>query len=496
MAVSIVEPPRGFAYERVRGLIVYLGSQILAQGTAVVRGLFLPNLLGPAGYGLVATVNAVDRYTPYVSVGAHYYLVNRLPVVDDDEERQRILATLFTFTLVTSVAAALLLVATAVSRIDVLPWAAVFGIATLALNPLAGGIWRLHQAVLRVDGRIPRLSGLTNAQSLASSILLVGMTWTWGVTGTFMAQLLTAVFVLALLFSASPCRFRLGFEWALLRRALAFSIPVFVVSGLLITTLDSLEIFAIGTRLGVSTVGHYAWALAVAGLLFMWTNGLTTVFSTPVVQAIHADRNSSGGAGVRYFARLLIANSLVFVGLATLAYVLLPAVARVLFPGYADAILAARIVVVSTYYENIAVLGLFALTAQHRFTPYLIFLAALVAAMFPLLWWLAPKGIAWVAGLAVARRLVKAHVVLRLVAGSVFGRARFLAGCIGLYAMGALPVLVGWLLDLDDVAITRENAWTVAPHLFGVAALVMAAYLIVLYLAQRRFGLLEVLWRR
>ena len=469
---------------RARSLAMYLGSQLLAQATAIVRGLLLPNLLGPAGYGLVATVNAVDRYSPYVSVGAHYYLVNRLPVMDGGDERERTLDTLYSFTVATSVVAAILLAGTAIARIDAMPWLAVFGVVTLALNPLSGGIWRLHQAVLRADGRIPRLTGLTNAQSLVSSVLLVGLTWWAGVIGAFSAQLATAVFVLAVVMWASPYRFRFRFEWGLLRRALAFSIPVFVVSGLLVATLDSLEIFAVAKHLGISMVGHYAWAVAVAGMLFIWTNGLTTVFSTPVVQAVHGDGLGGGRAGVAYFTRLLVANCSIFVGLVTVAYLMLPVVGRILFPGYEDAITAARLVVVSTYYENIAVLGLFVLTAQKRFTPYLMFLAALVAIMFPLLWWLEPKGIAWVAGLAVARRLVKAHVVLTLSLRSTYGAMRFALCCSGLYALGLVPIVVGWFVDLEMTA----------PDVLGVTAIVVAVYVALLYAAQRRFRLLDVLW--
>jgi O-antigen/teichoic acid export membrane protein len=479
---------------QARSLAMYLGSQLLAQATAIARGLLLPNLLGPAGYGLVATVNAVDRYTPYVSVGAHYYLVNRLPVMDADAERERTLGTLYTFTIATSVMAAILLAVTAVSRIDTMPWVVVFGILTLALNPLSGGIWRLHQAVLRAEGRIPRLTGLTNAQSLVSSILLVGLAWSAGVIGAFAAQLVSAVFVLALVMWASPYRFSFRFEWGLLRRALAFSIPVFVVSGLLLTTLDSLEIFAVATHLGVTMVGHYAWAVAVAGLLFIWTNSLTTVFSTPVVRAVHGDGLDGGRAGVGYFIRLLVANCSVFAGLVTVAYLMLPVIGRLLFPGYEDAITAARLVVVSTYYENIAVLGLFVLTAQKRFTPYLMFLAVLVAVTFPLLWWLAPKGIAWVAGLAVARRLVKAHVVLSLALRSRYGAARFALCCGALYVLGLVPVVVGWLVD-REMTVTRENIWSVGPDLLGATAIIIAVYGAVLYVAQRRFRLLDVLWR-
>src|ERR1041384_4037370 len=91
---------------RVYDLFVYLLSQSLSQAVAVLRGLIVPNLLGPAGYGLLATVNAVDRYSPYVSAGAHYYVPNRMPIVRDQSEREAILDTIFAFTIVTSVVSA------------------------------------------------------------------------------------------------------------------------------------------------------------------------------------------------------------------------------------------------------------------------------------------------------------------------------------------------------------------------------------------------------
>lgn len=482
-------------YERVQGLVLYLASQLIAQAVAVVRGLILPNLLGPGGYGLVATVNAVDRYTPYVSVGVHYYALHRLPVIDDPIRRERVLATVYAFTVVTSLIAGAVFLGVALHQRDALPAIAVIGVATLALNPLASGVWRLHQSVLRVDGHIPRLTRLSNAQSLVSSALLIGLTWAAGVTGTFAAQLLTAVFVLVFVAWASPCRFGFAFDRAILRTALAFAVPVFVVSGLLVTLIDSVDVFAIAHHLGMAAVGHFAWGVAVVSLLLIWTNALTTVFSTPVIRAVHADGPRRAGEGQRFFRRLLVANCLVFAGLATLAYVLLPVVARVIFPGFEAAIAAARLLVVSAYYENIGVLGLFVVTAQNRFNVYLIALTVLVAVSLPLAWWLAPKGVVWIAGLAIGRRLVKAHVVLHLAFGDAAGGTRRALYCAGVYALGALPLAVGWLVDLGDMAVSRQNFWAFAPHVFGVAAALSLGFLGLFYLVQRRYGLFDVLWR-
>lgn len=482
------------AYEKIHSLLLYLASQVIAQAVAVVRGLLLPNLLGPAGYGLVATVNAVDRYTPYVSVGVHYYVLNRLPVIDDSERRRRVLATVHAFTVMTSLIAAVVFCGVALSQRGSLPAIAVMGVATLALNPLASGVWRLHQSVLRVDGRIPLLTRLSNAQSIVSSALLIGLTWAAGVTGTFAAQLLTALVVLALVAWASPCRFGFALDRTLLRTALAFAIPVFVVSGLLVTLVDTVDVFAIAHHLGIPAVGRFAWGVAMVSLLLIWTNALTTVYSTPVIRAVHAD-GARRDDGLRFFRRLLLANCLVFAGLATVVYVFLPVIARVVFPGFEAAVGTARLLVVSAYYENISVLGLFVVTAQNRFNIYLVALAVLVAISLPLAWWLAPNGVAWIAGLAIARRSVKAHVVLDLGLRDAVGRARQILYCAGLYALGVLPVFVGWLVDLGDMTVSRRNFWVFAPELFLVAAMMALGFGGLFYIVQRRYGLFEVLWR-
>ena len=482
-------------HRRVYHLAVYLLSQLLSQATNVVRGLIVPNLLGPANYGLIATVNAVDRYTPYVSGGSHYYVLNRLPVVDDETRRERALGTIFTFTLATSAVSAVILLVAAYMQADSRGLTIAYGVATLALSPLASGLWRLHASVLRVDERIPLLTRLTNAQSLVASALIVGLTYAWGLVGTFTAQLLASVFVLGLVTVASPYRLRPGWDWRLLREVLVFAIPVFFVSGLLLTVIDTTEVFVLAHLLGPAAVGMYAWGVGIAAILLMWTNGLTTVYSTPVVKAVHADTVSGGQEGARVFLRLLVANSLVFVSLSMMAYVFLPVVVRLLFPGFESALGAARLLVVSVYYENISTLGLFVLTAQKRFNTYLVGLAILVVVLLPLLWWLSPRGILWIALLAIARRLAKAHMVMHIGLRRAFDRpATYWMFCGAIYALGLLPLGAGWLFDLADLELTRQNFVEFVPQIaatLSVLGLVIAG---TLYVLHRRFRVLEALW--
>lgn len=486
---------RLLAYRRVYDLAVYLLGQCLSQATAIVRGLIVPNLLGPAGYGLVATVNAVDRYTPFVSAGSHYYVVNRLPIVDDDDERRRVLDVIFTFTLVTSLISAAVALGFAALQLESRGLVVAYGVATLALSPLSSGMWRLHASVLRVDERIATLTQLTNAQTLASSALIIGLTYVWGIAGTFTAQFLASVFVLALVRVTSPYRFRFLWDWRLVRTVLAFTIPVFFLSGLLGATVETMEVFVLAHKVGASAVGMYAWGAAMAAILFMWTNGLTVVYATPVVRAVHDDGLTGRTEGVRRFIRLLVANSLVFVSLSVMAYVFLPVVVRLLFPGFESALGAARLLIVSVYYENISALGLYVLTAQKRFNTYLVGLALLILVLLPLLWWLAPRGIVWIALLAIARRVGKAHMVMHIGLRRAFDRpASFWMFCGAIYLLGLLPLGAGWLLDLAALDLTRQNFIDFVPQIAATFSVLGLVILGTLYALHRRFRVLEALW--
>ena len=481
-------------YERVYHLAVYLLSQALSQATAIIRGLVVPNLLGPASYGLIATVNAVDRYTPYVSGGSHWYVVNRVPVIDDGEERARILDAIFAFTVVTSILSAMVFVGAALFQRPSRGLLVAYGVATLALNPFASGLWRLHTSLLRVDGHVPRMMRLSNAQTLLSSVLIIGLTFWLGAIGTFTAQLLTSVASLMLL-ATSPYRFRFRWSTAALRVVLKFSIPVFFVSGLLLTTFDSMEIFVLAHRLGVSAVGMYAWGASMAALLLMWTNGITTIYSTPVVRAIHADVTTGARDGVRLFARLILANSILFVGLGVMAYVFLPIAARLVFPRFVPAIDVAQLLIVSVYWENIRSLGLFVLTAQDRFTSYLIALGGIVALFLPVLWWAAPSGMVILALVVIARRLSVAQVVMHIgMRRSFRSGARYWTFCVAIHALGFVPLVVGQWIDFRGLEVTRQNFFEVAPQVTGAFGLLAATYLAILYGLHRRFRILAPLW--
>jgi len=479
---------------RLYGLATYLLGQILSQATSVIRSLIVPNLLGPAGYGLVATVNAVDRYTPYVNAGSHYWIVNRLPVVDSEDERRSVVNTIFTFTLVTALIGAAAFLVVSWVQWSSRGFVVGFGVATLALNPIATGLWRVHTALLRVDERIPLMMRLTNAQTFVSTALIIGLTYGWGVTGTFTAQLLTSVFTLSMV-AMSPYRLGFAWNWTALRTVLAFAVPVFLISGLLSTFVDTMEIFVLAHRMGVTSVGLYAWGISMATLLLMWPNGVANIYSTPVVRGVHADQQGGGTAGVEYFLRLIVTNAFLFAGLATMMCVALPVVALVLFPKFVSAVAAAQLLVVSMYYEGIRSLGTFVLTAQGRFNRFLVLFAAISGIVLPVLWYVAPLGLAWLAAVAIARRLATAHVVLHIGVRHAFpSRTKYWLFCGGLYALGLLPLPVSRWLDSGAGDFSHGQWVASTPRLAATFLVVILFVTGSLYALHRRFRVLAPLW--
>jgi O-antigen/teichoic acid export membrane protein len=347
---------------------------------------------------------------------------------------------------------------------------------------------------LRIHDRISLITRIQNAQSLFFFVLVIGLTYFAGVYGTFSAQLLSTLFVLVVMRTSSPYRFHIRLNGGLLWRVLVYSIPVFFLYGILDTTIDNLNIFMLAHHLGTSQVGLYSIGLSLSAVLFLWPKSLSTVFSTRIITEVNRDQVEGGVAGTEMFLRLLMANCLVFVVFVSITYVFMPVIIRVVFPAYLEATPAARLLTLAMYYQAIGGFAVFVLMGQKRFNSYLFVLGVFLAVLFPVLWWVAPKGIVYVAGVVVLYRLVNSQVILSMAVRHAFRRRlEFAAYCGRLYLLGLLPVLLGWLVDLSALPVTRSNFFPFAPHLAAIFSTLTLGFAVVLYWLNRQTGLLREL---
>jgi hypothetical protein len=106
--------------------------------------------------------------------------------------------------------------------------------------------------------------------------------------------------------------------------------------------------------------------------------------------------------------------------------------------------------------------------------------------VLPVLWSVAPLGIAWLAGVAIARRMMTAHVVLHIAVRDAFASpVRFWGFCLGLYLLGLVPFAVSHAVEAD----LAHSGRAVAVFVLLVAGLGTA-----LYALHRRFRVLGPLW--
>jgi len=480
-------------YGRLYDVISYGASQVLNQATGVARGLILPNFLGSGNYGLVATINAVNRYSPYTSFGVHIYVLYQLPVVRDEISHEDLINTIFTFTLLTSIISGLFCLLYGLfvldSRAEV-----IYGLVTLSLNPISSGLWRIHQSLCRIQDRISLITRIQNAQSLFFFVLVIVLTFAAGIYGTFTAQLLSTLFLLVAMKIFSPHRFHIRLDGGLLWRALVYSFPIFFIAGILETSIETMYVFMIAHYLGTSKVGLYSLGASLSGLLFLWPKSMSVVFSTRIIKQVDQDVANKDVAGGRMFLRLLVANCVVFIGFVSIAYIFLPVIIRVIFPTFADAIPTARLLTLAIYYQAIGNFAAYVLLAQKRFNNYIVALAGFVMILYPVLWWVAPKGILFVAAVLILYRLVSSQVMLSMTVRYAFSQRLMFAGyCIGLYLLGLLPVVLTWLVDLSELPVTRSNFFSFAPRLSLIFFALILGFAGILYWLSRQSSFLREL---
>jgi len=484
------------SYGRLYDVVTYGVSQALSQSLGVMRGLILPNLLGPSSYGLVATINAVNRYSPYASFGVHYYVLYELPIAREKIDKEELLNTVYSFTIITAILSGLFCLFYGLFLLDSKGSEVIYGLVTLSLNPLSSGLWRIHQSLWRIENQISTITRIQNAQSLFFLVLVVSLTYFAGVYGTFTAQFLSSLFLLIATRLSSSYHFHMRLNRRILWRVLVYSIPVFFIAGILESSIESLYIFMIAHYLGTGQVGLYSLGLSISGLLFLWPKSLSVVFSTRIITEVNRDQAEGGVAGTEMFLRLLTANCLVFIALVSMAYVFLPVIIRVVFPTYVGAIPTARLLTLAIYYQAIGNFTTYALLAQRRYNSYLVALGVFLVALFPVLWWVAPEGVLYVALVVILYRLVSSQVVLSIgVRHSFHRRFRFAAYCGGLYLLGLLPVGLAWLVDLSDLNVTRTNFFSFAPRLALIFCALTLGLTGLLYYLNRQTGLLRELSR-
>lgn len=371
---------------------------VVQQILGSVRGLILPNLLGPGHFGSVATLLLIERYSTHVNLGITaatlYQAPARLAAGEDAE-------ALDTHHVVVGFSAVMGCLAGA--AVFVAAWWARGRLSSTIVSGLL--ISSLLPPLIAVRGPLVVWARARNdfvvvaragfIASAALFVLTIGGGWLWQMPGVIAGHVGAHLLLVCYLARREGHALRPVLRLRRTLELLRYTAPVTVLS-LLMIYLVSVDRLAIATTLPLASVGFYAIGQSLTGVLSLIPTALSEALA-PTVIASASRSQAAAGAMVQ---RATISVAIVVAVASALLIAAVPGVVRVLFPSYTDGITAAQILCLVSYFEALGVGSHYAVTSRRgplrAYIAWVAMLAALAHFLLPFV--AAESGITGVAG--------------------------------------------------------------------------------------------------
>lgn len=344
--------------------VMMLGGSMCEALFGMVRGILVMNLLGPTGRGIVRLAAIGQKYLTNSHLGILHGLSKELPQAlgrGDMDAADEIEAVGSTYVILTAILGGLGMV--------------VFGLVidrglTTRLAFMAGGAilvvaqcYALYRCVLRSWGRFPALAtGSVINTTTEFALILLGAAM-FGVTGSMLGWLVADI--VSVLYFRLACRFviPLRFDPQLAWRLLVtgFPIAVMIFSDTLLRTVDGL---VVADAYSAHRFGLYTVAMQMATYLYNIPEAGGFVIMPRILEA-----HAAAGDTLRVRRQVVLptfAAATVMPVAAGCAFVLLPALVRLLIPRYTDAIFAAQVLSLASVLLALPMAANSMLVAQNR----------------------------------------------------------------------------------------------------------------------------------
>jgi O-antigen/teichoic acid export membrane protein len=320
--------------------VLMLGGSLCEAILGMVRGIFVMNLLGPTGRGIVRLVAMGQKYLTNSHLGILHGLSKELPQAlgrGDTEKADEIEAVGATYVTLAAVLSGLLMVGFGL-LID-------RGLTTRLAFVTGGGIlivgqsYALYRCVLRSWGRFPVLAvgSVVNTATEFALIILGAMLFrvTGSMVGWLVADIISVVYFRLACRFVIPLRFDLKVAWRLLLSG--YPIALMIFSDTLLRTVD-----------GVVVVGHFS--AYRFGLYTVAMQMATYLYNIPeaggfVIMPRILEAQAATGDALRVRRQVMLPTwvaATIMPVAAGSAFILLPLLVRLVVPKFEGAIYAAQ----------------------------------------------------------------------------------------------------------------------------------------------------------
>lgn len=431
-----------------QGGIKYFISQIFQATMAVIRGLILPNILGPFHYGIVSTLNLMEKYSKFTNFGIHKNILYKAPYYKtkgNSEEIEKIKNNCFYFTLITGVVVVVAIFSIAIFNFHKLNTHLFWGLLIMSFYPLLLSIRSVYMISLRIDKNFNLIAKIVGITTLLVFGLAIVLGLLFKSIGVLFGQVIAIFVCILILIKISGYRFKFKINTAKIIEFLKFSIPIIFVIEVLLAFLTTIDRIMILRHLGVIFVGFYTIGLSICGLIMILPLSIATVVSPTLIEEYGKPDGKSADLFLTttYFTAIFVAFFLAVVSISA------PAIIYIIFPKYELGIQSAQIIPFAFYFEGITKLGGYALITLNKTKSYIssLILSSLIALLI-FERFLPGRSLFIAAILTVVVYGIKSLTIMTLASLSTFKNSKTAIRFLGtLMALIVFTTMICWLLN-------------------------------------------------
>jgi O-antigen/teichoic acid export membrane protein len=364
---------------------VFTTAVYAAQVLQFLAGLIQKGILGPAGTGYWALMQAFWQFATVASIGAVQGTSRQVPLHRGRKDYAAAAATSATgasFSLLMTVLAGALTATCALAFGA--GWAPEirWGLVILGLTAPLRLLGDIHETLLGATKRFRPVSAATVLQAAIALTLQTGFVYLWGFYGMFAGTLAATVGTLILFARMGLTGLRRPiFTWridrARLRELISYGFPILLFGQiwLLFMGIDNLIVAGF---LSIDDLGYYALAVSVTSYILFLPKSLAAVLF-PRMAERYGETGDMGSIGHYATDVQRILGYMLVPAFVGAAFFLLPVLVRHALPDFEPAIPVIHIMVAGSFFISLCNMPIKVLTTAGRRLPLIIMITACLA---------------------------------------------------------------------------------------------------------------------
>lgn len=264
--------------------ISYSGlSRYFALFLGICRGFLVPKLLDPSGYGIWKGISIISDYSRLPQLGTTSALFREIPLLKSQNRSDELKDVVDTCYTVNTLNAAIVSVLVLLGSFFVSTQQESNALRLYSILILLSENFMFMKIYFSGHKEFVFLSKINATDAVVSLILVVGLSWFFGLNGLIIGIILEMLIILAMFYRELAVKpvFRIHFDvWPTLIRT---GFPI-MMTGILLQLLLSVDKIMVLTYFGAKHMGFYALGFTIMGMIYQAFSVVDSVISPHLIE--------------------------------------------------------------------------------------------------------------------------------------------------------------------------------------------------------------------